>query len=107
MHPGSGSNRRRYTRFRPEPGTASLAQVDLDLNGPFRPSLVAWVVNQSYTGCCIVLSSVPELQAAGLRLRIRVGLLAPLFGEIRWHSPEERDCLRLGIELSESLELAP
>ena len=88
---------RKSIRFKPDPLTVALIDLKPKSAG-FNPSLVGIVINESYTGCAIVVASDLKLKK-GTKLKIKVGNLSPLKGEIVWLKTLEENIHKVGILL--------
>ncbi|MBL7670490.1 MAG: hypothetical protein JNM39_08385 [Bdellovibrionaceae bacterium] len=89
---------RKSTRFQPDPMT--IAQLDFATGKEFRPTLIGLVINESYTGCAIVLVT-DEAPKKDLKLKIKVGALSPLKAQIAWIKNLEENIYKVGIRLLE------
>ncbi|MBK7960283.1 MAG: hypothetical protein IPK04_03090 [Bdellovibrionales bacterium] len=89
---------RKSTRFQPDPMT--IAQLDFATGKDFRPTLIGLVINESYTGCAIVLVA-DEAPKKDLKLKIKVGALSPLKAQIAWIKNLEENIYKVGIRLLE------
>lgn len=89
---------RKATRFQPDPMT--LALVDLKPTREFKPTLTGIVLNESYTGCAILVASDLPFKKAS-KLRIKVGQLEPLKGQIAWIKHLEENIYKIGVRLLE------
>lgn len=87
--------RRKSVRYKPEPGT--IARLDpLGRPGDFQPSITALVINESYSGCCIVIQ-MGELPQQGAVCRVQLGQFAPIKAEVRWRVDLDEDVVKLGL----------
>lgn len=89
---------RKSTRFQPDPMT--IAQLDFATGKDFRPTLIGLVINESYTGCAIILV-MDEVPKKDLKLKIKVGALSPLKAQIAWIKNLEENIYKVGIRLLE------
>lgn len=89
---------RRSVRFQPDP--MAVAQVDFKVSKDFKPTLVGIVLNESYTGCALVVAS-DEILKKGRKLKVKVGALSALKGEIAWVKTLEENIQKIGIKLLE------
>jgi len=87
----------RFTRFKPDPLT--VAYIDLKTTGSFSPSIVALVINESYMGCALILTS--DLPLKKLSIRIKVGELGILKASIIWVKNLEENIHKVGIKFQE------
>lgn len=92
-------SKRRKVRFASDP--SQHAEIELHPTpGDFTPDLAAVICNESYRGCCIVAVKNKQLQE-GARIRIKVGRLAPLLGEVKWVTDLDVEVAKFGIEFLE------
>jgi hypothetical protein len=90
---------RRKLRFAPDP--SQHAEIDFNLNRKnFEGELPALIFNESYSGCCVVMMKEKRLKVGG-HFKVKVGLLAPLLGEVRWINELDDHFVKLGIEFLE------
>lgn len=89
---------RKAIRFQPDPLT--IATLDFKGGKEFRPTLIGLVLNESYTGCAIVLATDEPLKK-DLKLKIKVGALSPLKAQIAWIKNLEENIHKVGIRLLE------
>ena len=89
---------RKSVRFKPDPLTVAL--VDLKKSKNFEPNLVGIVINESYSGCAIVVVSDLVLKK-GTKVKIQVGQIPPLKGEIMWIKNLEENIHKIGVKLLE------
>lgn len=91
--------KRRSTRFSPDPlNTAQLQfypQSDL-----FQPDHVALIVNESYTGACLVLQTKKKLKPE-MKVIVKTGKLAPMAAEVIWIRQLDVDLFKIGIDYFE------
>lgn len=87
-------NNRRHIRFKPDAG--ALAAIDIDCGSTFLPRITAKVLNESFSGCCVLaLGHLPL--CPGNRIRIRVGRMDVLPAEVRWLLQDGNGEVRLGL----------
>lgn len=84
------SNRRRHLRFPPEPEWAAAIEVQ----GKRVPALI---INESKSGCQLVLAHPGHEFGPSSSLRVTLGTLAPLEGRVCWQDAQQ-DMIRIGIE---------
>jgi hypothetical protein len=90
---------RKSIRFKPDPLTVAL--LDLKPKAQtFNPSLVGLVINESYSGCAILLATDLKLKKE-TKVNIKVGNLSPLKAEIVWLKTLEENIHKVGIRLLE------
>ena len=77
------------------------AEIDFDVTvKPFQVDLPAIICNESFRGCCIVTVKNDRL-SSGSRLRIKVGDLTPMLGEVKWVSDIDPEVMKIGIQFLE------
>lgn len=90
---------RKKIRFSPDP--SQHAEIDFNsTHENFRCELPALIFNESYNGCCVIALKDKRFKIQG-RFKIKVGLLSPLLGEIRWITELDNDFVKLGVEFLE------
>ncbi len=89
---------RKSTRFQPDPMT--IAQLDFAMGKDFRPTLIGLVINESYTGCAMIFVT-DEPPKKDLKMRIKVGALSPLKGQVAWVKNLEENIYKVGVRLLE------
>ena len=91
--------RRKNIRHAPDPGT--FAQIDMSTKTPtFRPEYLGLVVEESYTGCGLVVVDMPKLKK-GVKIRIQVGSVHPLKAEVKWRNDLDEQVARVGVQYLE------
>lgn len=85
----------RSTRFQPDPLDSALLDFNFDAT-PFTPTTVGLIINESYTGCSIVLKAV-ELRPNQL-LRVQVGRLGVMGAKLIWAKEVEEGLMKIGIQ---------
>ena len=94
-----GSERRRFTRFEPDPLT--YAQIDLKLNKEdYNPKHIGMIIEEGQKGCGLVVSSKTGLKK-GDRCLLKVGELPLFTSEVRWVIRLDKDLLKIGFEYLE------
>lgn len=89
---------RKAFRFKPDP--MAIAYIDTKNGNEFAPSLVAVVINESFTGCAVVLASDVPLKT-DMKIKIKVGNLEPMKGQIVWIKTLEENIHKVGVKLLE------
>lgn len=97
--PANLKNGRRKVRFTADPFHHAAIDLNPQLD-EFNPEIVALICNESYNGCCVVALRKQQLQK-GARVRIKIGDLAPMMGEIKWVLDLDVEVVKMGIELLE------
>lgn len=85
---------RRWSRFKPDPSSPALIDIQ-NRKGKFQPSHNALLVNESFKGCCIVMSS--DKVENGDVVRVRIADLEPMEAEVRWVHHLDVDLLKVGL----------
>lgn len=89
---------KRSIRFKAEPMT--LGYLDLEPAKTFKPQLVGIVLNESYTGCAVILASDDKLNNKQ-QLKIKVGNLEPINASIIWVKTLDENIHKVGIKFLE------
>lgn len=76
------------------------ASVDLKLSGGFDEHYHGFVINESFTGCCLALRSDIPLQK-DQQVRIKVGHLGVLKAKVAWKSQIDKDVIKVGFDIQE------
>lgn len=93
------TNRRKHTRFKPDPGT--IARIDVNITGSeFKPTIPALIFSEAYGGCGLVVTGAQELRVGDL-CRVQVGSLHPMAAEIVWRTPLDEDVVKIGLKFLE------
>jgi hypothetical protein len=78
----------------------AVAYIDLKNGKEFAPSLVAMVINESFTGCAVVLASDVPLKK-DMKIKIKVGNLEPMKAQVAWFKTLEENIHKVGVKLLE------
>lgn len=89
---------RHALRFKPEPLDTALIQFDQ--NEPFNPSDVALIVNESYTGSALILSTEKSIVTETIIL-VKIAKLPHLKAKIVWVKEIEKGIIKIGVEYQE------
>lgn len=87
---------KRSVRFKPEPMT--LGYIDLEPTSNFNPQMVGIVLNESFTGCALILAIDEELKVRQ-QIKIKVGNLDPIKASISWLKTLDENILKVGLKL--------
>ncbi len=88
-------------RFTPDSGRFALIDLEVaSAKNPFKPTVVALIVNESYRGCALVIIGSSRL-VEGTRCRVQVGDLAPMMAEVKWRKTVDEDISRIGLNYAE------
>ncbi|MCK6597738.1 MAG: hypothetical protein L6Q37_05190 [Bdellovibrionaceae bacterium] len=90
---------RKFLRFQPDENT--LALIDLKFSTKeFKPSISGLILNESYSGCAIVVASDVILKL-GSKVKIKIGNLHVMKAEVVWAKILEENIQKIGIKLLE------
>ena len=93
------NNRRKNTRFIPDPNT--IVEIDVDVNGDnFSPSIKGIVTSESYGGCAIAVQSGVNIKDQQI-INVKVGDLAPMSAKIVWVKELDSDINKFGLKFLE------
>ncbi len=93
------SKGRSFTRFKPDP--LDVALIDFKPKAvKFEPQKVALLLNESFSGCALLMNTHDPIEK-GKKVRIQVGRLSPMLGEIVWVKHLEEDLFKVGVKLLE------
>ena len=107
------AERRRYLRFSPGvtegedkglDGSEFIAYIDLNMEGPFQPTLAGYLVQESHAGCCLVINRedpAAERFERDFQCRIKAGPLHPLTAVVRWRRDLDEELLKAGFQFVE------
>lgn len=91
---------RNSTRFKPDALDYALIELNPKGNKKFNPDLVALIINESYTGSGLVMTTEKSLKSDQLVL-IKVGKLEPMKARLVWFKALDRDLYKVGIQYVE------
>ncbi len=95
--PNDTVRRRPAIRFQPDRGQYARISMQTNLRR-FEPELRAEIIDESRTGCGLVLYNTPLLQEGDICVT-QVGRLAPVHARVIWRREEGDDtALRVGLE---------
>lgn len=83
-------------RYKPDPMT--IAHIDFENAKEFKPSCVGIVINESYSGCSVVISTDIEIKR-GDKVKIKIGELSAMKANVAWVKELEENIYKLGIQL--------
>ena len=91
---------RRNLRYKPD--KLQVAQIMFDgTKTAWQPDDVALIIDESaVSGCQLVLKFTPHCKP-GSRVRVKLGPLDPLLGEIVWRREIDADLFRVGVRFLE------
>jgi|GEM_PF-881127 len=92
--------RRKSVRFPPDPLDYAVLDWSDSKDKQFQPGTVGLLVNESYSGCAVIIVSESKPQD-GAKLRIKVGAIGPLGAEIVWIKNLDDTIYKLGIHFIE------
>ncbi len=87
---------KRSVRFKSEPMT--LGYIDLVAKNSFKPQYVGIVLNESFTGCALILAIDDELKLKQ-QIKIKIGNLDPAKASISWIKVIDENILKIGLKL--------
>ena len=73
------------------------ALIDLEPSGGFHPSLSGLVVNESYSGCALVLVSNEDIQP-NQKILAKIGDMDAMTARIVWCKTLEENIKKVGLE---------
>ncbi|WP_413288459.1 hypothetical protein [Bdellovibrio sp. HCB337] len=86
----------RSFRFQPEPLDHALVDFNFG-EKEFQPSAVALIMNESYTGCSLVIKTTIPLKV-GSQIKTEVGRLGVLPAKIVWAKELAPSVVQVGIQ---------
>lgn len=89
---------RKSVRFQPDPLSSAL--MDLKNSKEFNPTIIGIILNESFKGCSIVVASDEDLKK-DQKVKIKIGALDPLKGQIVWIKHLEENIYKIGVRLLE------
>jgi hypothetical protein len=88
----------RATRFQPDPLDHAL--IDFNKDGAFNATAVALIMNESYTGCSLLIKTTNIPQKDQI-LKVKVGRLDVMPGRVVWVKAVEDGVIKVGIQFLE------
>ena len=96
----SESYNRRNLRYKPD--KLQSAQIMFDGHSTnWEPDDVALIIDESAVSGCQLVLRFTQLCTAGSRVRIKLGPLDPLLGEVVWRREIDADLFRVGVRFLE------
>lgn len=89
----------RAVRFQPDPLDHALVDFKSERE-PFQAAAVGMILNESYTGCALVLKTT-EAVRPDLIIKVQVGKLSPLMARIVWVKVLDHNLIKAGIQFLE------
>jgi energy-converting hydrogenase Eha subunit H len=90
---------RKFLRFKPDEN--AIALIDLKATTKdFNPTLTALILNESFSGCALVLASNTTLKVH-TKIKIKIGNLHVMKGELVWCKTLEENIQKIGVKLLE------
>lgn len=89
----------RAIRFKPDPLDHALVDFHNE-KGSFTPSAVGLILNESFTGCALVIKSEKVLNK-DQEIKVQVGRLEPLAAKVIWVQPLEVNLIKCGLQFLE------
>ncbi|KHD89788.1 MAG: hypothetical protein OM95_01580 [Bdellovibrio sp. ArHS] len=90
----------RAVRFQPDPLDHAL--IDYLDEDTFDPTAVGIILNESFTGCALVVKASPDL-VQNQTIKVKVGRLDPMSARVVWIEPLDTTLMKIGIEFLENL----
>jgi hypothetical protein len=94
-----GSMKRKSVRFKPDIGSYALIDVNVRQKA-FNPNMQGLIINESYTGCALVVIS-ETAPKTGVYFRIKVGELNPMKAKVAWAKLLEENIYKVGVQFLE------
>lgn len=89
--------KRKPVRFKPQKGVYAFVDPKPKLGvKKFSPKYAGLVLNQSFRGCALVIAH-EKMPPVGDLIRVKLGPLEPLFGEVRWAQMIDQNVFKIGI----------
>ncbi len=85
-------------RFKPDPLT--VAYIDNGNSRSFTPQHVALAINESYSGCAVLIATSHEFKK-GDKIKIKVGQLSEMKAKVVWCKNLEENIYKMGIQFLE------
>ncbi len=86
---------RARTRFQPESDTQATVTFKKSPNSPL-DSYSALVVNESYTGCCLMILRPRQIEVGDF-CRVKLGQLSEMPAQVVWIANLDADVVKIGI----------
>lgn len=103
----AGPQGRASVRFKPDPKDIAQLQWITNRNygitakdKEFKPDVAALIVNESFRGCCVVITNTEE-PLPNMQVVVKVGPLAPLLAHTVWVLPLDQGIFKIGLEYEE------
>lgn len=90
---------RNAIRFKAEDTDFALIEI-APYKKEFTPICVGLIINESYSGCALVLKTSQPLNN-GQEVKVKVGKLPELVGKVAWIKPIEDSLIKIGIQYIE------
>jgi len=90
--------KRKYIRFKPD--VMAYAELEIEEGRKYRPYASALIFSEAHGGCGLILLADEDLHA-GMKVRVKVGRLGPLKGEIAWKKEVDPEIVKIGIQYAE------
>jgi hypothetical protein len=90
--------KRAHLRFKPDLGDYGL--IDLEPNKNFAPSIMALLLNESYSGCAM-LTVLEKPIDKGMKVKVKAGRLAEMMAEVMWIHPIDENIFKIGFRYLE------
>jgi len=92
------AKKRKSIRFKSVP--MSIAMVDLKVTKVFKPTITSLVINESYTGCALLMAC-DEIMVLDQVVMVKVSELEPMKARVVWCKTLEENIRKVGVEFLE------
>lgn len=89
------SSFRKSVRFAPD--ALTTAQISFRNRVTFKPELIALILNESFTGCALLVKSDDEITTNDDMI-VKVGEMAPMRARVVWSKNLEENIYKIGIK---------
>jgi hypothetical protein len=96
----TAASNRRNMRYKPERLEFALVMYDGNKAG-WHPDDAALIIDESAVAGCQLVMKYTQLCKPGSRVRVKLGHLDPLVGEVVWRREIDADLFRVGIRFLE------
>lgn len=88
----------RSIRFQPDPLDHAL--IDFHDETGFAATAVALILNESYTGCALLIKTLEPLNKDQI-IKVKVGRLAPMRAKVIWLKGVDDNVIKAGVQFLE------
>lgn len=86
---------RKSVRFAPD--ALSVAQISFKNRVSFKPELVALILNESFTGCALLVNSDDKISTND-DVIVKLGEMSPMRARVVWSKNLEENIYKIGIK---------